>query len=214
MRSQALETTFQQDLNGDGTTGIATTVIEAAGSTTLAQVADTFTLNGVTLKYFGAAVTDGQFGAWKPIGAAQSGGGYQVAWQFGTADQYTIWNVDGAGSYVPGHTITSGKTYAFEAAETTFQQDLNGDGTTGLVTTVIEAAGSRSTTLAQVADTFTLNGVTLKDSGAAVTDGQFCTWKPIGAERQFLGDYRVAWQFGTADQYTIWVVDHLETTTR
>ena len=65
-----------------------------------------------------------------------AGGGYQVAWQFGTADQYTIWNVDGAGSYVPGRTITSGKTYAFEAAETTFQQDLNGDGRSGLVTTM------------------------------------------------------------------------------
>ena len=137
----------------------------------------------------------------------QAGSGYQVTWQFGTADQYTIWNVDGAGSYVPGHTITSGKTSAFEALETTFQQDLNGDGTTGISTTVIEAAGL--TTLAQVADTFTLNGVTLKNSGTAVTDGQFGAWKPIGAEYGGPSSYRVVWQFGTADQYTVWNVDDL-----
>ena len=90
-------------------------MIELAGATTLSQVADAFTVNGLTLKYFSAAIIDGQFGAWKPIGAEQQPtGGYQVAWQFGTADQYTIWNVDAAGNYVPGHVVVSGTSYALE----------------------------------------------------------------------------------------------------
>ena len=118
-------------------------------------------MNGVTLKYFGAAVTDGQFGTWKPIGAEQAGSGYQVAWQFGTADQYTIWNVDGAELRSRPHDHV-GQDLCVRVGGDTFQQDLNGDGTTGISTTVIEAAGL--TTLAQVADTFTLNGVTLKYS--------------------------------------------------
>ena len=59
-------------------------------------------------------------------------GGYQVAWKLAGADQYTIWNVDSAGNYVPAHTIRSGTDDVFEASETTFQQDLNGDGTIGV----------------------------------------------------------------------------------
>ena len=41
---QSLETSFQQDLNGDGTTGLKTTIIETDGSTDLVQIADRFFL--------------------------------------------------------------------------------------------------------------------------------------------------------------------------
>ena len=37
---ESLETPFGQNLNGDGTTGLTTAPIEAIGSTTLTQVAD------------------------------------------------------------------------------------------------------------------------------------------------------------------------------
>ena len=154
------------------------------------------------------------FGDWKPIGVEflGPGVGVQLVWQLGTTDQYTTWRVIG-GHYTPdvvdgeevrGHTITSGKTYAFGVLETKFQQDLNGDGEIGFAATVIEAAGA--TTLAHVADAFVFNGLTLKYLGAEVTEGQFGAWKPIGAEQVGSG-YRVAWQLGTADQYTIWNVD-------
>jgi len=65
---KSIETTFHQDLNGDGVIGFptATTVIEASGSTSLTEVGNNYYLNssgsGPSLKYAGAAVTDGQFG--------------------------------------------------------------------------------------------------------------------------------------------------------
>ena len=101
---QSLEATFQQDLNADGTTGLKTTPIETSGATRLDQVANEFFLhdgagNGPSLKYAGADVVAGQFGAWTPIGAEKVGSGYQVAWKNGGADQYIVWNVDSNGNY-------------------------------------------------------------------------------------------------------------------
>ena len=41
---ESLETTFHQDFNSDGTTGVVTSAIESFGSTTLAKVANTYSL--------------------------------------------------------------------------------------------------------------------------------------------------------------------------
>src|SRR5260370_1304793 len=80
---QSLETSFNQDLNGDGVVGPLTTVIEASGSTRLANVADSYSLypvggsSGPQLLWFGAYTMAGQFGAWTPIGAEHTAsGGY------------------------------------------------------------------------------------------------------------------------------------------
>ncbi|MCX7364709.1 MAG: hypothetical protein NTV97_23120, partial [Alphaproteobacteria bacterium] len=134
---QTLETTFQQDLNGDGNTG-ATTVIEAYGSTRLMQTGNTYSLypvsgsSGPQIRYSGAAVTSGQFGSLTPIGAEQTAGGYQVAWKVTGADQYTVWNLDSSGNYLSAAlSAVSGSNSALQTLETTFQQDLNGDGNTG-----------------------------------------------------------------------------------
>ena len=62
------------------------TLITAAGS-------------GPALKYAGAAVAAGQFGAWTPIGAEQTATGYEVAWKMPGADQYTVWTTDSSGNY-------------------------------------------------------------------------------------------------------------------
>ena len=102
---QSLETAFQQDLNADGTTGLKTTPIETSGATRLDQVANEFYLhdgagNGPSLKYAGADVVAGQFGAWTPIGAEKVGSGYQVVWKNGSADQYIVWNVDSNGNCI------------------------------------------------------------------------------------------------------------------
>src|SRR5262245_59538067 len=81
---QSLEPSFHQDLNGDGLIGPPTTVIEANGSTHLTEVGNHFFLydsggSGPSLKYAGADVVAGQFGAWAPIGAEQTTSGYEVA---------------------------------------------------------------------------------------------------------------------------------------
>jgi len=97
---ESFETSFHQDLNGDGVIGVPAvsgTVIEAFGSTSLVQVGTNFYLNGNSsgsgpeLKYGGAAFVAGQAGAWTPIGAEQTATGYEVAWKVAGADQYSVW---------------------------------------------------------------------------------------------------------------------------
>ena len=104
---KSFEASFQQDLNGDGTVGLTTKVIEAAGSTSLVQAGENYNLSsggsGPTLKAYGTAVDAGQFGGWTPIGVEQTATGYQVAWKLTGQDQYTVWNTDNSGNYVSNH---------------------------------------------------------------------------------------------------------------
>src|SRR5437899_806653 len=78
---ESLETTFHQDLNGDGVIGpppLPTTAIESFCSTCLVHVGlHSFPTRrssdlGPELKYGGTAVTAGEFGGWTPIGAEQT----------------------------------------------------------------------------------------------------------------------------------------------
>ena len=124
----------------------------------------------------GALVTPGQLGGWTPLGSVQSGGGYQIAWKNGAADQYIVWNTDSNGNYLSQAPTMSGANDVLQSLETTFSQDLNGDGTVGPVVTTIEALGS--TDLKQVTDFYFVcsrhgHGPQLKLSNAAVTVGQF-----------------------------------------
>ena len=138
MAFETLETSFHQDLNGDGILGISSSVIEAIGATALFFSADSYLLNpvgggtGSTLKYQGAAVNAGQFGAYVPIGAEAVSNGYGVAWKNATTGQYSVWSTDTNGNYTGNFYLPGpGNTGAFQHLETSFQQDLNGDGTIG-----------------------------------------------------------------------------------
>ena len=113
-----------------------TTVIESFGSTSLVAVGNNYFLDnsagsGPELKYGGAAVVAGQFGAWTPIGAEQTATGYEVAWKIPGADQYTVWTTDSNGNYLSNIGTVSGTSTALESLETSFHQDLNGDGVIG-----------------------------------------------------------------------------------
>ena len=76
---ESLETSFQQDLNGDGTDRHSSrrhgTTIEAFGATKLVQVGNDYFLNPVSggtgpeLMYGGAAPWARAEGVWLPIGA-------------------------------------------------------------------------------------------------------------------------------------------------
>ena len=118
----------------DGTSGSAgsSTTVEALGSTSLVQVGSNYFLNpvgassGPELSLSGVPVAAG--GSYTPIAAEQTASGYDVALKM-AADTYTVWATDGMGNY--GSTIInpmSGTSAAFEALESMFQQDLNGDG--------------------------------------------------------------------------------------
>ena len=78
-------------------------------------------------------MTAGEFGGWTPIGAVQvAGGGYDVAWKITGTGQYTVWSTDSNGNYLVEFIgAVSGNSTALESLETTFHQDLNGDGVIG-----------------------------------------------------------------------------------
>ena len=215
---EALETTFNQDLNGDGTIGIPKIAIQTDGSTVLTQVGNNFFLNstgggtGPELSYGGAAVTTGEFAGWTAIGAVQvSGGGYDVAWENASAGLYTVWSTNSSGNYLSNVIgAVSGNSLALETLETTFNQDLNGDGTTGVTKVAIQTDGS--TTLTQAANTYALynnggTGPTLEYGGSAVTVGEFAGWTAIGAVQVAGGGYDVAWKDASAGLYTVWSTD-------
>ena len=225
---QSFETSFQQDLNGDGSIGLppppSPTVIEGFGSTSLVEGGSNYFLypNGggsaVELSYAGAPVAAGQFdqfgGPWAPIGAEQTATGYEVAWKITGADQYTVWTTDNSGNYVSSaFDVASGTSAALQSFETSFHQDLNGDGVIGPAT-VIEGFGS--TSLVEGGSNYFLhpNGgsaVELSYAGAPVVAGQFDQfggpWAPIGAEQTATG-YEVAWKVTGADKYTVWYTDN------
>ena len=225
---QSFEPSFQQDLNGDGSIGLPTKVIESLGSTRLEQVESNYFLdpNGgsaVELSFGGAPVEAGQFdpngGPWVPIGAEQTASGYEVAWKIAGADQYTVWFTDQSGNYISSaFDLASGSSTALQSFEPSFQQDLNGDGVIGVPgappPTVIESLGS--TSLDADGNNYFLHPsggspVELSFGGAPVAAGQFDQfggpWAPIGAEQTATG-YEVAWKITGADQYTVWTTDN------
>ncbi len=211
----AAEGVLHQDLNLDGSLGAVLRTIESAGSITLKQVADEFALfNGATqlalLRMNGTDIVSSQMGSWTPLGAEAVTGGYKVAWKFGAADQYVVWNVDAGGNFTGTDTgIVSGGSYQLEVSEAVLSQDLNADGTVGVVTARLESAGSTFLTL-QANRYALLNGggagPALHYNGADVTTGSLGAWQAIGAEVSG-SEYVVAWRYGSADQYVLWRTD-------
>jgi tryptophan-rich protein len=110
----------------------------------------------------------------------------------------------------------AGTDPTFASIESSFHQDLNGDGvisgsaaTTPPSPTVVEGFGS--TSLTEVGTKFYLFGSTgagpsLKFQGAEYVAGQFGEWTPIGAEQTASG-YEVAWKITGTDQFAIWSAD-------
>ena len=215
---ETAETSFHQDLNGDGVIGVpAPVTIESFGSTSLTEVGNNFflyangTSSGPEIMLSGTAITSGQFGTWTPIGAEQTSTGYELAWHNTATNQYSIWTLDSNGNYITNDGALSGTSLTIETAETTFHQDLNGDGVIGVPAPVtIESFGS--TSLTEVGNNFflyangTSSGPEIMLSGTAITSGQFGTWTPIGAEQTSTG-YELAWHNTATNQYSIWTLD-------
>jgi hypothetical protein len=185
---QVLEPGFNQDLNGVG--GItARTVIESAGSTALAKIANTFVVSpttsalGLQLMMSGAAVTVGQFGNWTPIGAEQAANGtYQVAWKNGAADQYLVWSTDGSGNWLSQTSVMSGSSSALKAYESTFKQDLNLNGMIDVVSSMISSNASTAQIASASSATVNVALFTSYMASAFATPGGESTGGPTVAE--------------------------------
>ncbi|WP_439369443.1 NF038122 family metalloprotease [Bradyrhizobium sp. DASA03120] len=212
------ESSFHQDLNGDGVIGVPVTVLESFGSTSLVQLGNNYYLDpvgggtGPELKYGGAAVVSGQFNPWTLIGAEQTATGYEIAFKQPGTNYFTIWNTDNAGSYLGNPTgIVLGTSSALENFESSFHQDLNGDGVIGVPVAVLESFGS--TSLVQLGNNYYLDpvgggtGPELKYGGAAVVSGQFNPWTLIGAEQTATG-YEIAFKQPGTNYFTIWNTDN------
>ena len=197
--------------------GVPGTVIEAIGSTSLVEVGTKFFLDsistgsGPSLKYGGADVVAGQFGGgWAPIGTEQTATGYEVAWKIRCRPVFDLDHRQQRQLHFDTRRRCRARAAQSKMLETSFHQDLNGDGVIGVPGTVIEASGS--TSLVEVGTKFFLDsistgsGPSLKYGGADVVAGQFGGgWAPIGAEQTATG-YEVAWK-NAAGQYSIWTTD-------
>ncbi|MGY3144566.1 hypothetical protein ACVWYQ_001565 [Bradyrhizobium sp. USDA 3397] len=218
------------------TSPTAGTVVESVGATTLVESGGKYYLNGSTgsgptLKDNGVQFVKGSDGTWTPIGAEKTATGYVVAWKETSTGQYTAWNTDNNGNYVshvssltgsPDGGSVSGTDSGLKSLETSFHQDLNGDGQVGTSTAttptsptpttgkVVESAGV--TSLVESGGKYYLNGSTgtgptLKDNGVDFVGGSDGTWTPIGAEKTATG-YQVAWKETSTGQYTAWNTDN------
>jgi ELWxxDGT repeat protein len=218
---EGLEANFGEDFAG--LTPASATTIASNGATTLAEVGNLFELNpagggtGPLLQLDGDLVTAGQFAAgWTPVGAVETGNGYELAWSVPGANEYVIWNTDSNGNYTSAATgILSGASPELEAAETYFGENFpgvtsSGSGPPASTTTI---ASNGTTTLAEVGNLFELNpagggtGPVLQLNGDLVTAGQFAAgWTPVGAVETGDG-YEVAWSVPGANEYEVWNTD-------
>ena len=215
---ESIETSFHQDLNGDGSIGLAATTIESFGSTSLVVIGNDYyfwsnsTGTGPELTYGGAPITVGEYAGWSLIGAEQIAGGYEVAWESASTGQFTVWGTDTNGKQVSNLTGGNvlGGSAALESIETSFHQDLNGDGSIGLAATTIESFGG--TSLVVIGNDYyfwsnsTGTGPELTYGGAPITVGEYAGWSLVGAE-QIAGGYEVAWESASTGQFTVWGTD-------
>jgi hypothetical protein len=161
-------------------------LIESAGATSLVESGNKFYLNsssgsGPTLKYRGADFVDGTDGAWTPIGAEKTATGYQVAWKLAGTDKYTAWNTDNNGNYVSHVSaltgsasggVISGTSAALKSLETTFHQDLNGDGQVGTSSAAAPTSSVALTTMYKNwSDIVTIKGIADANSLIKLYDG-------------------------------------------
>ena len=160
---QSFETSFHQDLNGDGTIGVPVTgtVIESAGSTSLVQWGATFFLDGISTGSGPLAQN------WRRRRGGRSVWWLDADWRRADGERLSggLENPGRRSIYCLEHrqqrqldlmqtAFMSGASTALQSFETSFHQDLNGDGTIGVPVTgtVIESAGS--TSLVQWSATF------------------------------------------------------------
>src|SRR5258707_8361316 len=87
--------------------------------------------------------------------------GYDVAWKDPGSGQYGVWSTDAGGNYLSSIlAVVPGTNATLESLETTFHQDLNGDGVIGILgTTHTTTPATRTTSLTQSGPNFYLDNI-------------------------------------------------------
>ena len=128
------ESLFGDDLNNDGliTPGASpTNLLNISGNQH--HIDDGHGGESVILKNDNVIIGPNSNAGWSATQVEKNGGHLEVLWKHPTGNKYDVWQVDTSGNFV-----SSIKTKLWED-ELKFNQDLNGDGDTGLVT--VEAIG-------------------------------------------------------------------------
>ena len=104
-------------------------MIQTDGSTSLTGVANDYFLDNSggsdpALKYHGADVAAGEFGAWVPIGAVQTASGYDVAWEIPGANEYTVWTTNSNGVWLSNTSTCVGNQLCLGILRVHFQSRL------------------------------------------------------------------------------------------
>ena len=141
------EEKFNQDINGDGDTGLVS--VEATGNAYLKHGDNTY--NGAPQYYIvddtdtnivsshigltrGGEKGPTSYTGWSASQVEKNGSHYEVLWTNPTGKKYDVWQVNTSGNFV-----SSIKAKLWEDEEK-FNQDINGDGDTGLVS--VQAIGA------------------------------------------------------------------------
>src|SRR4029077_19367226 len=107
-------------------------------------------------------------GGWTPIGTEQTATGYEVAWK-NAAGQYSIWTTDSSGNFISTTQAMSGPSATIENAETSFHQDLNGDGVIGVPGSQT-SAGTLTSGLNNTPDWAEITGASIHNNSHTATD--------------------------------------------
>ena len=141
-------------------------VIQTDGTTALTEVGNNYFLNpygGGTGPELQLRRRGGDGRRVRHLDADRRGPGggrrYDVAWHDPSSGLYTVWSTDSNGNYLSNLIgAVAGNNSALESLETTFNQDLNGDGHIGpphLRRLVIQTDGT--TALTEVGNNYFLN---------------------------------------------------------
>ena len=107
------------------------------------------------------------------------------------ADQYSVWATDNNGNYTSNLVMHgSGTNASLEAIETSFHQDLNGDGTIG-----IHAATLAAPVVIASNDAFHFNSSMVADAGPATADSGGFLVRPASELEAVLADQVASFQW-------------------
>ena len=208
------ENTFQVDLNGDLTQGLVT--IENIGDVQLAlgdnrSIGDTqyYIVDGsndpIGLTKGGSLKGPNSSASWNATQVEDSGTGYEVFWSH-SSGKFQVWKHDAAGNYV------SHVNAHLWQHENTFQVDLNGDLTQGLVT--IENIGDVQLALGDnrsIGDTqyYIVDGsndpIGLTKGGSLKGPNSSASWNATQVEDSGTG-YEVFWSHSSG-KFQVWKHD-------
>ena len=206
------EVKFNQDLNGDGDTGLVT--VEVIGNASLKHGDNTY--NGAPQYYIvdgtdTIGLTNGgqkgptSYAGWSATQVEKNGDHYEILWKHPANKDYEVWEVNASGNFV-----SSIKAKLWED-EVKFNQDLNGDGDTGLVT--VETIGSvhlkhGDNTYNGAPQYYIVDGT---DTIGLTNGGQkgptsYAGWSATQVIANASGGYEVLWSH-TGGKYEVWKVN-------